>query len=217
MQRFVAVLTVAACLGFANAANAQFYVGLHGGANFAADSKMEDPVFSGFGVDAEARFDPGFAVGAFAGYRFDLQQGVSFDLEAEATYRQNGLDELGLSVGGSSASTDFNDGDVSSLGGFINGWINWRLGESNVVPYFGGGIGAVHISIDDAETDILAFEDEDDLVFGGQVGAGVAYEFTENVAVSLDYRFMMTQDPEFDTTEGEYQNHSVMIGLKYLF
>jgi len=52
---------------------------------------------------------------------------------------------------------------------------------------------------------------------GGQIGAGIGYSVTDNVVVSLDYRFLITDDPEFGDTEAEYQNHSVMLGFKYLF
>lgn len=217
MQRFLVILATLGFVGFADAANAQFYVGAHAGANFTADSEMDDPALSGLGVDAEATFEPGFAVGGFAGYRFDLQQGVSFDLEGEVAYRQNGLDKLELSSGGASVDADFDDGHVSSLAGFINGWVNWEIASSGFAPYFGGGVGAVRVSISDAEVAGIALSDEDDIVFGGQVGGGLGYAVTENVVVSLDYRFLMTQDPEFDGTEAEYQNHSVMLGIKYLF
>ena len=188
-------------------ANAQFYVGAHGGANFVPDSDID-----GSGVDAEAKLDAGFAVGGVLGYRFDLQQGVSVDVEGAFAYRQNDIDEI------SAVGFPVNaGGEIISYAWMANAWLNWQIGDSGFVPYVGGGFGGVHIDIKDAEVAGIALGNESDFVIGGQLGGGLAYQFDEHVAVSLDYRFLITEDARFQDLDVAYQTHAVMIGLKYLF
>lgn len=208
MQRLLIVACSAVGLAFfASSASAQIYLGAHGGASFQQDSEI-----SGSGVDAEAGFDAGFAAGGLAGYRFDLQGGVSLDVEGEFAYRQNDIDEI--SAAGFPASAG---GEARSFAWMANAWLNWQIGDSGFVPYVGGGVGGVHIDINDAEVAGIDLEEESDFVIGGQLGGGLGYRFDEHVVVSLDYRFLITEEAKFQDLDVEYQNHSVLLGLKYLF
>lgn len=210
MQRLllaVACATIGSTLFASSAAHAQFYVGAHGGANFVQDSDID-----GNGVDAEASLDAGFAAGGLAGYRIGIQDGISVDLEGEFAYRQNDIDELsaiGFALDG--------DGEVRSFAWMANAWVNWQIGDSGFAPYLGGGFGGVHIDVNDARAGGIELESESDFVIGGQLGGGLGYQVDEHVAVALDYRFLMTDDANFQGLDVEYQSHSVMLGLKYLF
>ena len=209
MQRVLAIVcaTIGLTLFASSAADAQFYVGAHGGANFVQDSDID-----GDGVDAEASLDAGFVAGGFAGYRIGIQDGIFVDLEGEFAYRQNSIDELsavGFAVDG--------DGEVRSFAWMANAWVNWQIGDSGFMPYVGGGFGGVHIDINDAQAGGIELENESDFVIGGQLGGGLGYQFDEHLAVTLDYRFLMTDDASIQGLDVEYQTHSVMLGLKYLF
>jgi opacity protein-like surface antigen len=209
MQRLLTIVcaTIGWTLFASSAADAQFYVGAHGGANFVQDSDID-----GNGVDAEASLDAGFVAGGFAGYRIGIQDGISVDLEGEFAYRQNDIDELsavGFAVDG--------DGEVRSFAWMANAWVNLPIGDSGFVPYVGGGFGGVHIDINDAQAGGIELENESDFVIGGQLGGGLGYQFDEHVAVTLDYRFLITDDASIQGLDVEYQSHSVMLGLKYLF
>lgn len=210
MQRIltVAYIAMALLLGTGPAAEAQVYFGIQGGGNFVQDSDVDN---SG-GSDATVSLDPGLAVGAVAGYRFGLDDALSLDVEGEFSYRYNDIDEVsasGFAVNG--------DGKVQSFVWMANAWLNWRLGDSGFVPYAGGGFGGVHIDIKDAQVAGIPLGNESDFVIGGQLGGGLAYHFDEHLALSLDYRFLFTEDGKFETLEAEYQNHSVMLGLTYFF
>jgi len=65
----------------------------------------------------------------------------------------------------------------------------------------------------------VGLADDDDTVLAGQVGAGVGYAVTEQIGLSLDYRFFITENPEFDSlaVEADYRNHSLWAGVKYRF
>lgn len=209
MQRLLIIVCTALGLAFfaSSAARAQFYIGAHGGANFVADGDVE-----GRGINGEASTDPGFAAGGLLGYRFGLQDGLSVDVEGEFTYRLNDIDAF--SAAGFSASAG---GEVQSFAWMGNVWVNWQIGDSGLAPYVGGGAGGVHIDIKDAAVAGIPLENESDFVLGGQLGGGLGYQFNRHLVVSLDYRFLVTDESSFQGLEVEYQSHSVMLGLKYLF
>ncbi|MBM3526017.1 MAG: OmpA family protein, partial [Alphaproteobacteria bacterium] len=62
--------------------------------------------------------------------------------------------------------------------------------------------------------------------FAYQGMIGVAYSLTQQLKLSLDYRYFATLDPEFDartaggartTVDSDYNAHAVMLGLRYHF
>ncbi|MDH3596092.1 MAG: porin family protein [Rhodospirillales bacterium] len=141
------------------------------------------------GLDLD--FDVGAAVGIIGGYRINS----NFRVDAEVTYRNNDL-------------SDFS-GDISSWAFMANGYYDFQTG-TNWVPYIGGGIGFANVEIDSGGSD-------DDNVFAYQAGVGVAYEITPQLAVSLDYRFFGTADPEIFGDKLDYLNSTIMTGLRYTF
>lgn len=187
-------------------ANAQFYIGGHGGANF-----MQDSDISGSGVDATASFDAGYAVGGVIGYRLGVSDALSVDVEGEFAYRNNDIDKI--SVSGAPDS----DGKSQSFLWMANSWLNWEIGDSGFIPYIGGGFGGVHVDVDDATVGAVTLNHESDFVLGGQLGGGLGYLIGEHLEVSVDYRFLLTEDANLNGLDVEYQAHSVMLGLKYLF
>ena len=191
-------------------AQAQFYVGAHGGVSIQTDSDLD--IVGVTGVDVEAEFDVGPLFGAVAGYRFG-----PFRVEGEVTYRDNDIDDItvnGVSLVGAGLPIE---GDVSSVAIMANAYYDINTG-SVVTPYIGGGIGAVVINGELGVPSLgIPVDDETDTVFGGQIAAGVAVEVMQNLALTLDYRFLITSDPDFDGIEAEFRNHSIRGGLRYTF
>ncbi len=206
MKALLIGLSVLSLVGFASAAQAQFYLGAQGGISIQDDSDAEDG-----NLEGELGYSEGFAVGALGGYRFGLNDSVSLDVEAEVTYRDNDVDDLTIN------GVDFDaDGELTSFAFMANGWLNWHVG-SGFKPYIGGGVGLLHVELEDLNVNSIGLGDDDDTVVAGQLGAGVGYAVTENVELSLDYRFLIADDADFSGTETELQNHSVLVGFKYLF
>lgn len=209
MRGFLATILMVALLPGAAAAQSGFYLEGRAGGVFLEDADLNDDTgtLASFGItDLEQSFDPGFLVDGAIGYAH------SSGLRGEATfgYRQNDLDEISGKVSGVSGS-DGVDGDFSAFTAMANVYYDFRFG-SRLVPYVGGGLGLAVITFD------FEGEDEDDSVLAWQVGAGLAYEATPNVAVTLGYSFLTTaEDPEFDGLEAEYVSHNVMVGLRYTF
>ena len=189
-----------------SAANAQFYVGGHGGANFLRDSDI-----SGSGMDATASFDVGYVVGGVTGYRFGISEALSVDVEGEFAYRNNDIDKISV------AGFPDTSGESQSFLWMANSWLNWEIADSGFVPYVGGGFGGVHIDISKADVGNVEVDHESDFVIGGQVGGGLAYHLDEHVDISVDYRFLITDDANMNGLDVEYGAHSLMLGLKYLF
>lgn len=191
-------------------AQAQFYVGAHGGVSIQSDSDLEIQGITG--VDIEAEFDVGPSFGAVAGYKFG-----AFRVEGEVTYRDNDIDDItanGISLTGAGVPIE---GDITSVAIMANAYYDINTG-SIVTPYVGGGIGAVIVNGELGAPSLgVPLDDETDTVFGGQVAAGVAVEVMQNLALTLDYRFLITSDPDFDGIEAEFMNHSIRGGLRYTF
>lgn len=201
------------------------YVGAYGGLNFLNESDLDTGIS---GVDADADFDTGFALGAVAGYTYDLEvnraDGLAIRGELDVGYRQNSIDSVGGSatIGGTtlSGSTGNVDGDVSTFSGLANAWVDYTIGR--FTPYVGGGIGLASVSVNDVSILGVDAVDDSDTVFAYQLGTGIAYSLTSNASLTLDYRYFATADPEFtDTAGGDFEaeigSHSVLAGVRFGF
>lgn len=209
MRGILGTVLLLALLPGAAAAQSGLYVEGRAGGVILEDADLNDDTgtLAAFGItDLEQSFDPGFLVDGAIGFAHDsgLRGEVAFG------YRQNDLDELSGRVGGVSSEAGV-DGDMSAFTTMANVYYDIRFG-SRLVPYVGGGLGLAVINFE------IEGEDDDDSVLAWQVGAGVAYEATPNLAVTLGYSFLTTaDDPEFDGLEAEYLSHNVMVGLRYTF
>lgn len=209
MQAFklMAIVATALLLGL-NTASAQVYIEGHGGLNIAFDSDIDDPV----DVFEELSYKPGFAIGGAVGY----QLSPNWRLEGEITYRRNEVDDFKIS------GTNFNaDGNVDSVAFMANGYFDFA-NSSLWTPYLAAGIGTAVVSFNDIEVGGATAIDDEDVVFAFQVGAGIGFEVTPNVTLSLDYRFFGTTDAEItdeadDDDDISYLNSSVWVGLRYTF
>lgn len=179
------------------------YAAIYGGGNWLADS---DVVVGG--VPGEAEFDTGYIVGGAVGY------GVGFGLvapraELDVSYRDNDFDQVTL--GG---VTTPGTGDVTALSGMTNLWFDVPM-FGQFKPYFGGGVGASRVAVDDG------VNTDEDTVFAWQLGAGLAYQFTPMLAATVDYRWFNAEDPSFNlggaNVDAEYRAHSAMAGLRFNF
>lgn len=183
------VLTAMAAmlLGAHAASAANAYIGFQGGLNFAHEGE-----FAGL----DLTYDLGYAVGLTAGYKWDF----NLRTEVEIVYRENDIDEF---------DGDPTIGDVNSLAFMVNGFYDIDTGTP-WTPYVGGGLGLANVEIDSGGSD-------DDTVFAFQIGAGVGYDVTPALTVTVDYRFFGTEDADIVGLDLEYLNSTIMAGLRYNF
>ena len=189
------------------------YGELRGGASFPDDA---DTDFGG-GIDGDLSSDTGWLIEGAFGYAHES----GLRGEIAAGYRYNDLDDFDTSLG----KVDF-DGDIEAVTVMANLYYDFDLGAyggargaaANLVPFVGGGIGAAFLNAEiDEIGGIPINDDEDDTVFAWQVVAGLAYNFTPNVAASVRYAYLATSDPEFDGVDSEYSGHNVLAGIRYSF
>ena len=228
-KRILGLLSAAAFIGVAAGAQAAdgWYVSGDVGAAFLQDSSSTAADEFGNSIDFDTEFDPGFGVHGAVGHSWD-----GFRLEGEVSYRKNDLDALTVTnvtlagIGSFDVAAEFDaEGDVSALGFMVNGWYDFDTG-SPWKPFIGGGVGTARISLNEVSATVAGMSvplaDDEDQVFAYQAGAGIGYELTPTIIVSLGYRFFGTLDPEFTDVTGipfdaEYRSHNVEVGVRFLF
>jgi len=199
----------------AQAQNKGYYVSGNAGVSLLSDAKLEANNLK-FG---EFSFDPGFNVGAALGYNFG-----SLRLEGEVAYHRNEMDEIfenSLVTGCPCVSPI--DGSLSTLSYMINGYYDFHLANSGLVPYLGAGLGAATTKVD-----IGLVGDETDIVFAYQFSGGIGYKINPKTTLTAGYRYFATTESEFDvinllspgissTVFTEVESHEIMVGFRYQF
>ena len=194
----------------AMAATEGFYVGAGAGVNWTRDADLR---FEGTSADANASFKLGGIGDISAGYA--TAAGPRAELEFAWRWH-NPID----SVDSATAILNGQGGKTSSIAVMGNLLYDIKTGTA-FTPYIGVGAGIAQVRLD------LGGFDDRDWVFAYQGIAGVSYALTHNLALTLDYRYFATLDPKFDlggpaglansTVKGEYQNHTILAGLRYTF
>ncbi len=226
------LLALAIVLGGAGRAAAQGlpvnrgpYMELHGGANFAHQSKIKD--LRGYGIQVPGRvlgraeFESGYAVGGAVGYKWSQGR-----LEGELTYRRNAFDEIDWSLTNKDGTFE-TDGTISSFALMVNGFWDIPTG-TRIVPSLGGGLGLAVVTFDDVSDADGPLFDETETGMAFQLGAGLGYEITDTVTLAVDYRFFFVAflDPTVDSSQPggggqrvdtQYLNSTVWLGLRYRF
>lgn len=188
---------------------AQVYVGGHGGITIQPDNDLS---FAGSTLDIEVVTDAGFNAGAVAGYDFG-----SYRVEGEVTYFSNDIDDLtvnGVSASGIGLSLI---GDVSAWMIFVNAWYDFDTG-TRFTPYIGAGAGALIVEVALGAPGLgLPRTSETDTTFGGQFGVGTAINIIPKLDATVDYRFLIGADAEFNGVDVEVMSHTFRVGLRYTF
>lgn len=194
----LAILATALVAGSANAEPRwpNWYVGLHGGWNMDDDYDTNTG-----GVNGQVGTDGGFIVGASLGY-VPPTEIPFFNMtryELEYSFRQNDFETNGA-------------GELEAHTGMVNMLIDFN-NDSRWTPYVGGGLGMANIEM----------ANEDDTTFAWQLMAGLEYapETLPMTAWGVRYRYLGTNDPEFETlgvtTETEYDAHSIEASARFRF
>ena len=174
------------------------YLEMHTGYNY-VDMK---------GVD----FHPATLVGASLGYMF----GSGFRVESEFSYRRNDVNE----AGGTNA-----DGHFTTASLMLNLLYEYRPGSGDTLfnPYIGIGGGGARVSLDDLTFDLVNVAiDDSDYVLAFQYIGGVAIDVAGDIVLTLDYRFIRTENIGMSYTGGgafEFDSNqsTFRIGLRTSF
>ncbi|MCE9522400.1 MAG: outer membrane beta-barrel protein [Alphaproteobacteria bacterium] len=197
-----------------------WYVGIEAGANWIDDTEFafDDNFFD----DAELaialppsslspslNFDTGWAALGTVGYAFDN----NWRIEGELGFRQNDADVI---FGGKSVSAF--SGELTEYSAMVNVLYDIPLAEKLSLSV-GAGVGADYSQFDDG-----AGFDDNDISFAYQAIAGLSYELTNRLDLTLTYRYLHVNSPEYSDTVGRFEEayklddlekHTVTVGLRY--
>jgi opacity protein-like surface antigen len=202
--------TLLACLGLFVCAGAASAEGLYAELQFGSSS-YQDGDFSAGGQTGQADYHPGFNAGGAVGARL---KGELLRLEGAVSYRQSELNEI--EGGGVSGAPDL--GAVALLG---NAYLDVPVPFA-VKPYVGGGLGVAIFMLDDLGATQV---DSPDARIAGNLMAGVFWPFAHNLELDLRYRWLASDDAQFETSFGpsndhveiEFRAHEVVAALRVLF
>ncbi len=238
------VLLAATMMALPLAANAQpisgFYIGAGAGANMLMDSDLTSQAGlttalrgAGIGTTGTASFDIGYVGVLSVGYGF----GNGVRAEIEGSYRQNSIDGISGFTGMAAPRTQ--TGDVASYGVMANVLYDFDLGPGSfMTPYIGLGAGYIvqnwdSVRVASTATGRNVTVDGDNGNFAGQAIVGAAFPIASvpGLAVTAEYRFMMSLSDDVDarfqgargaaqtrgSVEADNMNQSLLIGLRYAF
>ena len=183
------------------------------GPSILPNAETDDPT----GVEIE--FNTGFSMAASIGYAFS----AGLFLEAEANFAENDID-----IFTRSGFAEGDDPGIRSYGVMGNVFYDFDTG-SRWAPYIGGGAGIAVVDL--LGTEILRFalclfdscvSVQLDTVFAYQLGGCIGYEIDPLWTLTLDYRFVAMDDPEFEDLAGapfevELQRHDIHVGVRVSF
>jgi opacity protein-like surface antigen len=114
----------------------------------------------------------------------------------------------------------------------VNATLSLPIPRTNIIPYVGAGVGGADVVFDTdqfgpSSTDYVSGS-ENDVVFAGQLFAGLRFQLTRHLALDLGYKYFATGNPTFsgpnDNAPGNFdvsfkgaRTHSVLFALKLDF
>jgi len=204
------------------------YLGLGLGGNFLNGTDVTGTVAgSSIGQGNSADFKWGYAGILSLGWGF----GNGLRAEIEGNYRQNDVS----SVTRQNASVAGATGTVTNYGVMANMLYDINLGGAlgGITPYVGLGAGYVWTQTSDVGSTRVgetAYEgDHGDYAGQAIVGLSLPIDAVPGLALTAEYRFMMTAGNEINKSreagtststaklEADNQNHSILVGLRYAF
>lgn len=191
--------------GAAQAADWREGLYIKGGAGW---NYAEDQSYTAGGAPVDVEMQDGYAVSGAVGMDYGNMRS-----ELELSHRSNDLDAVTVS-GTPVAGVG---GDVNATALMLNGYYDIPLGTGlPLTPYVGAGIGAANVNADGYTVGGVS-ADGDDTVFAYQAMAGAENEVAPKTALYTEYKYFGTDDISIDGADIDYDNHSIMAGVKYSF
>jgi opacity protein-like surface antigen len=209
----------AALLGFSGPALA-LNEGFYGALNLSVvDQKDQDFEYAS-GAKIDTSFDTGYGLSASYGYNTGKVWSLGgFRPEIEVGYNQADVDGHTLNGG---STLDGSTGDVDTFYAMANLIHDFDTGSA-FVPYLGAGLGYANVSYNGfgvaAIPDVLD-DSAGALAYQGIVGLG--YEVSQQLTLTLDYRYFATDDIDVKTGAGrdtslKGDQNKFNVGMRYGF
>jgi outer membrane protein OmpA-like peptidoglycan-associated protein len=167
--------------------------------------------------------DYGYDGGVFVGYDFG-----AFRVEAEAAYKKADLDDYQTTIRFPLESANFAanrtaSGNTSALSFMINGMLDFG-DDDGISGFVGGGVGMARVKANNYRNfaNATPFLDGSDSGLAWQVFAGVRQAISDNIDVTLKYRFFNADKVKMTAfngaaTEMRFRSHSLLGGLTFNF
>jgi opacity protein-like surface antigen len=206
-----------------------WYVSVFGGWSMADDEDIfyeNTTAATPFEFEADVELDDGFMAGLAAGTQFN--EWLRAEVEVSGHWHDAGGDaELSTAI---APATYALSGDEDALFLLANLWIDLPIDEL-IRPYIGGGIGFGRLDVDISGENTVGpvtvdLIDDADWGFAYQLGAGIAFDFSPNMAIDLGYRYKRINDIELEANataitgieiEKDYKSHNVLLGVRFGF
>ncbi len=194
-----------------------FYTGIGGGWSHVmpfSDSNSDDA------LEFHTKLKEGFVADLYAGYNFGRLR-----LEAEVSYRRSPVKQTSIVSGGTGfpglTGQTTGNGAITALAVMGNATVD-ILPQSRLTPYIGIGVGGVQLRLDNFSAQGTTFVNRSDIEVAYQGIAGLRYQISPSVSMSLDYRFFATTASNSRDTKGgafafPYRSHNVLLGIAYHF
>jgi opacity protein-like surface antigen len=224
----ISVSAVALVATPAAARNGAWYVGGDFGATIVEDVPFDfgfTPTVPGHDAQVVLDHDYGFDGALFVGY--DLG---AFRLEAEVSYKTAGVKDIETSftlpsqVGPAGPGKfDAAGGHTSALSFMVNGMLDFG-DDDGVSGFVGGGVGIARVDYNNvrAFANHEPYIDDADTRFAWQVVAGLRTAISDNIDVTVKYRFfnvgnIRTVDYGGFESESRFRSHSLLGGITFNF
>jgi opacity protein-like surface antigen len=172
-------------------------------------------------------YDYGYDGGLFVGY--DLG---AFRIEAEAAYKKADLNDFNVATGFvlPAAGPNFFTSGRREAGGsttamtfMVNAMLDFG-DDDGLSGFVGGGAGMAKVKVNNARgfANTGVFLDDSDSRLAWQVIAGVRQAVTDNIDVSVKYRWLNVENVEMTTATGlatnsRWRSHSLLGGITFNF
>ena len=210
MRKLLAVMAATAALAFAGPAQALewqgFYVGAQAGYGWGeADVDIPEYEQDTFTVDAD-----GFTAGAFAGTRWEGDNGWSFGLEVEGNWTDTDGEDLSGGDGGELYVVEQNWSAAVRVLAAYEVMDNTRI------------YGAAGVAFTDIETsyDPDFYGSDSDTVTGWTAAIGVEHDYSDQVFSRFEVRYTDYEDAEFEhggPSIVDLDGPAIMIGVGWRF
>lgn len=182
---------------------------LAGGTCFAAGTGMyvkglagyvmpSDPSIGIFNVES----DNGYGFGAAVGAMMD-----QFRLEAEIASQKTDIEAVGIIA---DVENSIGSGDIRMTTYMVNGYFDIPVNPQFGMYITGGlGYGTTTVSIENI--------DGDDSGLAWKAGAGVFYNFNDNMALDLGWTYMTMDDADLDVPVSDLASNNLYTAFRFSF
>lgn len=204
---------------------------------------VELPALPNTGIASVNSYKDAVWYNATVGYEFESGLRPEFEI----AYRSNKIDSIAYPDAGPGPQSEGDNVKQTASSGMFNLWYDLFANSSRIQPYFGAGLGFIRFKLNKQPTNQLSHSvyivnlpagplvcptqdcsgprKSDDATYAYQAGAGVRWDFTDDVTVSLDYRYLKSgkakfygfKDQQETHLDGDYDAHSVMVSAAYYF